>query len=317
MAIVKELPETQVKLETDEKGHLILECEKSHFRLFTTPPDEFPSQPEIPESEFFPVGDRFFQYLRKVKYAASKEENRYNINGLFLGEEVVATDGHRMAVIRRRLGFNNILVPLDFASMILKLRSRGNGNTFHAACFNNLIFIKSADLTLFGRLIDGEFPDYAQVIPHDPSRHALVERKGLIQAIKRILLMSGKNCEMKLEFQPHSLTLSSFMPDLGDAIEEIEVEYRSDADGDQPFAIGLNGKYLLEMLEVLENEKVALGMHNELSPIKAEENDSVHILMPLRLFEPQTEAEAEPETAIESEVETEQEDESIEMEEAD
>jgi DNA polymerase-3 subunit beta len=60
MAIIKKLPEAKIKIETDEKGHLIMECEKSHFRLFTMPPEEFPSEPEIPEYEFFPIGDRFF-----------------------------------------------------------------------------------------------------------------------------------------------------------------------------------------------------------------------------------------------------------------
>lgn len=112
------MPEAEVKMESDEKGHLIMECEKSHFRLFTMSPDEFPSEPEIPESEFFPIGDQFFHYLRKVKYAPSREENRYNLNGVFLGPEVVATNGHRMAVIKRKLRFDNILVPLDFVNQI-------------------------------------------------------------------------------------------------------------------------------------------------------------------------------------------------------
>ena len=76
MAILKELPETEIKMETDEKGHLILECEKSHFRLFTMPPDEFPSEPEIPEDKLVPIDHQFFESLGKAKYAASKDNGQ-------------------------------------------------------------------------------------------------------------------------------------------------------------------------------------------------------------------------------------------------
>ncbi len=302
ISIIKELPETEVKTEIDEKGHLILECERSHFRLFTMSPDEFPSEPEIPEDRLFPIDNGFFDSLRKVKYAASKEESRYHINGVYLDKEVVATDGHRMAVIRKKLGFDNIIIPLDFVNLIMRTRNRDE-RKFKAGCVNNMLFLKCEDLIQFGRLIDGEFPDYAQVIPNDSSRYALMERKGLIQAIKRIMLMSGKNYEMKFEFNPYSLTISSFTPDLGDASEEMVIEYRADKDGDKSFAIGINGKYLLDMVEILESERVNIAMENEFSPIKVEEDSSLHILMPLRLQETESKPEIESGPVLESELE--------------
>jgi DNA polymerase-3 subunit beta len=161
---------------------------------------------------------------------------------------------------------------------------------------------------IFGRLIDREFPDYSQVIPKDLTRYASVERSKLSQAIKRIMLMSGKNYETKFEFRPFSLIISSFTPDLGEALEEIESEYRSEKDENKPIAIGLNGKYLLDMLEVLDNERVNIGMGSEVSPIKVEEDGSVHILMPLRLAElepkSETESQVEPRPEIHEEEET-------------
>lgn len=315
MAIVKELPESEVRMETDEKGHLIMKCEKSRFRLFAMPPEEFPSEPEILEDQLFPIDNGFFDSLREVKYAALREDTRYNLNGVYIGSDVVATDGHRMAVIRRKLGFDNIIVPLDFVNMILKTRGRKDGATFQAGCSNSTIFLKSEDLVIFGRLIDGEFPDYSQVIPKDLTRYASVERSKLSQAIKRIMLMSGKNFQMKFEFRPFSLVLSSCTPDLGDASEEIKIECRSDTDENRPFAIGLNGRYLLDMLEVSEKERINISMGNELSPIKIEEDESTHILMPLRLSEPQPEAESELKPETEAEIETEIGHESVNMEE--
>ncbi len=159
------------------------------------------------------------------------------------------------------------------------------------------MFIKSENLTRFGRLIDGEFPDYVQVIPNGTPKYATVDRLKLFQAIKRIMLMSGKNYLMKFEFWPHSLTLLSCTPEFGDASEEIEAEFMSNGlDKRTPFAIGFNGKYILDMLEVLDGERVTIGIDKEVSPVKVDDGDSVHIIMPLRLAE----VESEPESALKS-----------------
>jgi DNA polymerase-3 subunit beta len=269
------------------------------------PPEEFPSEPEIADHKLYPIDANFFDLLGKVKYAASKEDNRYNINGVFIGADIVATDGHRMAVIKKNLGLDNIIIPLDFVNIILKARNRKDGNTLQAGCSNNIFFLKTKDLILFGRLIDGEFPDYSQVIPNDSLRYASIPRKILSQAIKRIMLMSGKHYQMKFEFKARSLSLSSATPDLGDATEEMEIEFRSEMGEDKPFAMGINGKYLLDMLEVLESERVTIGMENEVSPVKVDEADSIHILMPLRLVEsePRIEPETQPEPDSDSESE--------------
>jgi len=313
MAIVRELPETDVKIETEKKGHLMVKCEKSHFKLLTMPPEEFPCPPEIATHEFFPVEERFFQYLSKVKYAASKDEMRNNLNGLFLGAEIVATDGHRMAVMRRNLGFNDVLVPLDFISLILKLKSIENGNSFQAGCSDNLIFIRSEKLTIFSRLIDAEFPDYSKAIPDNLSRYALIPRKDLIQALKRIMLMSGKGSAVKFEFNSGALILSSFTPTLGDASEEMTIEYKSESD-ETSFVIGVNGKFLLDLLETLCEERVKLQMGSDESPLMIEEHDSLHILMPIQLLD--IEPEVQPETELEVEAELEPESEFLEEEEA-
>lgn len=310
--IVKELPEAEIKMDTDEKGHLLLESGKSHFRLFTMPSEDFPAEPEMQDDKLVSIDHQFFESLAKARYAASKDNNRYNLNCIYLDKDVVATDGHRMGVIRKNLGFDNILIPLDFANLILKTKYKENGNSFRAGCFNSTMFIKSENLIRFGRLIDGEFPDYGQVIPNGVPRHATIDRLKLFQAIKRIMLMTGMNHQMKFEFWPHSLTLSSCSPDLGDASEEIEAQFTSNgSDNHTPFAIGFNGKYILDMLETLESEKITIGMDSPTSPVKVDNGDSVHVLMPIRLTdsEPTTEPETQVEPGSDSETEFAEEDE--------
>lgn len=223
---------------------------------------------------------------------------------------MVATDGQRMAVTSMKSGFDNILVPLDFVSLVLKLKEPENKNTFWAGCSGNIILLKSECLTLFTRLIDEEFPDYSQAIPRDSTRAVRIERKSLMQALKRIMLMGGKDYQMRVEFHPSSLILSSCTPQLGNASEEMEVEYRSEEKDDKPFSLGLNGKFLVDMLEVLEGERVTLQMRGNDSPLMIEEHESLHILMPLYVsdapdLEPETQSETECEVDPKSEPEPE------------
>lgn len=120
-----------------------------------------------------------------------------------------------MVLIRKDLCFENIIVPLNFANIILKARNRKNGSSFQAGCSNNILFLKTKDLILFCRVIDGEFPDDSQVISNDYLRICMVDRSRLSRAIRRIISMSGKNYKMKFEFWPSSFTLSFYTPDLG------------------------------------------------------------------------------------------------------
>jgi DNA polymerase-3 subunit beta len=292
IAIVKELPDKEMKIFTEEKGHLIIECEKSYFKLLTMPSEEFPSEPEFPEEKLFPVGEEFFDSLKKVKYAMSKDDTRYTLNGIYLGADMVATDGYRMAVVKRDYPFGGMIVSSDFINLTLKAKNRKELNVFDAGYSENKICLRTDDLILYGRLLEGEFPDYLRVIPNYSPRQASMERVKLYQAIKKTMLMSEKNFQVKFKFNPSSLIISSFIPDLGNAQEEIEAEYISELEENKPLAIALNGKYLLDILETLEEERVTFLMNNEVSAVKIEENNSIHILMPLRL--PESEPESEP-----------------------
>jgi len=296
IAIVKELPDKEIKIFTEEKGHLIIECEKSRFKLLTMPSEEFPSEPEFPEEKLFPIGEEFFDSLKKVKHAISKDNMRYTLNGIYLGIDIVATDGYRMAVVKRDYPFRGMIVSSDFINLTLKAKNREELNAFEAGYSENKICLRTDDLILYGRILEGEFPDYSSVIPDYHQRKASMDKTKLSRAIKRIMLMSEKNFQVKLDFRPYSLILSSFTPDLGNAQEEIKTEYSSEIEENKPFAIALNGKYLLDILETLQEERVTILMNSEVSAVKIEENDSIHILMPLRLpeSEPKPEQQSEP-----------------------
>jgi DNA polymerase-3 subunit beta len=284
LSIVKELPDAEIILSKEENGQVRVECENVSFKLVGLSQEEFPNEMTPPEGNIFSIGQDFFTALLKVRHAASREESRYNINGIYFDKEIVATDGHRLSLTRDTNPLKDTLVPSEFVNIILRLRRNGNQN-YRLSRSDSTIFICSEDLIIHSRLIDGEFPDYKQVIPQTHGRTAIMDRLKLYHAIKRITLMSDKSNQIRFEISGDRVILTSASPDAGEAREELETTYRSDHPDESPFSIGFAGKYILDVLEILEGDQVTFLMNDPDQPLRIEEKDSTHIIMPVRLIE--------------------------------
>jgi DNA polymerase-3 subunit beta len=284
LSIVKELPDSEIILTKEENGHVRVECENVSFKLVGLSEEEFPNDMTPSQENGFSIGQEFFSAIAKVRHAVSKEESRYNINGIYFDKDIVATDGHRLSLTRDTNPLRNALVPSEFVNTILRLRRNGNLN-YRVSISDNTIFVSSDDLTIHCRLIDGEFPDYASVIPTTHERTAIMDRHKLYHAIKRITLMSDKSNQIRFEFNGGHVLLTSANPDAGEAREELESHYESNSPEEASFAIGFAGKYILDVLEILEGDQVSFLMNDPGQALKIEENDSTHIIMPVRLTE--------------------------------
>jgi DNA polymerase-3 subunit beta len=284
LSIVKELPDAEIILSKEENGQVRVECENVSFKLVGLSQEEFPNEMTPSEGNVFSIGQDFFTALFKVRHAASREESRYNINGIYFDKDIVATDGHRLSLTRDTNPLRDTLVPSEFVNIILRLRRNGN-QSYRLSRSDSTIFICSEDLTIHSRLIEGEFPDYASVIPTTHERTAIMDRNKLYHAIKRITLMSDKSNQIRFEISGDRVILTSASPDAGEAREELETTYRSDHPDESPFAIGFAGKYVLDVLEVLEQDQVTFLMNDPNQPLRIEEKDSTHIIMPVRLIE--------------------------------
>ena len=284
LSIVKELPDAEIILSKEENGHVRVECENVSFKLVGLSEEEFPAEMEPTRENGIPVGEEFFTAITKVKHAASKEDSRYNLNGLYFGKEIVATDGHRLSLVKNGHTIKNMLVPLEFIPAVLRTRRNGSNN-IQLCQSENFVFICSEDITLHCRLIDGEFPDYASVIPTTHERTATMDKHKLHHAIKRIMLMSDKSNQIHFEFNGGRVLLTSANPDAGEAREELETDYTPACTEESPFAIAFAGKYILDVLEVLEQDRVTFLMKDPDQPLRIEEKDSTHIIMPVRLIE--------------------------------
>jgi len=281
-SIVKESPEGEVRLLKTEEGHLDIQCGRSRFKLFGLSPEEFPEEPHVPIDTAFPVGEDFFNSLIKVRYAASRDSYRHSLAGIYFGSEMVATDGHRLALIRGKYPLDKVMVSTEFIDLMLKFRKKALVGQLRLCQSQNTIFVVCDNITLFGQIVGTDFPDYGHVLVTDSKRAASIKRDTLMEAIKRVMLMGGKDNIIRFEFSQGQCKLSANSLD-GQANEEIEVDY--EGEGSNPFIIAFNGRYLLEILQVLEEDKVKFQMTDSSSALQVEENDNIHVLMPRRLQE--------------------------------
>jgi DNA polymerase-3 subunit beta len=132
------------------------------------------------------------------------------------------------------------------------------------------------------RLIEGEFPNYNQVIPKDLTRSLILPTDEFVHAVRRVALLSSERSRaVKLELDEGQLVISSSNPDLGDAREELDVDYAGDA-----LAIGFNAKYLLDAIGALQLKEIRFAFQDELSPSRItppDDEKSLAVVMPMRI----------------------------------
>jgi DNA polymerase-3 subunit beta len=146
-----------------------------------------------------------------------------------------------------------------------------------------MALVTKEKIELFMRLIDGDFPDYTKVVPQGNPNIAKLEHDELLQALRRVSILSSERYKgVKMEFSDGSVSISANNPDLGEAVEEIEVEYKG-----KPLSIGFNARYLLDVLGVLTGDgEITIELKDELSPSiirKVGVDSYLYVLMPMRL----------------------------------
>jgi len=232
--------------------------------------------------------------IRKTFFAISPDESRQALNGLLLEQEdkhvnMVGTDGHRLALIKRPLpksetteeGKAGFLLPKKVLAELLKFIEDEDTVYSFSVKDNQLAFIRGKQV-IVSRKIDGKFPNYRQVIPADNPLQVAVNTDALVHALKRVALLADEKSKMvRFEIQSGSLTLISDNTELGDAREEVEINYQG-----EDVTIGLNARYVLDVLSVVDENEVVLNLkdqnHSCLMTVN-EDKEFMSIVMPMRL----------------------------------
>lgn len=294
--IVRELPDEKIELEATANAYLEIRCNRSRFTLAGTAAEEYPTLPEFsPEKTVTIPAATLSAMIEATMYAASVDETRYNLNGVYFevlggpGEiRMVATDGHRLACVDRTIEgdvsalASGVIIPRKGLGELKRLVDEVDAEDVEVAFGPQSGLARRGDVSLVVRLIEGEFPNYAQVIPRDLGRHLVLSADALTQVVRRVSLLSLERTRaVKLEIGHGQLVISSSNPDLGDAREELDVDYAGDA-----LAVGFNARYLLDAVAAMRSKEIRLSFNDELSPCRVtppEDETSLAVVMPMRI----------------------------------
>ena len=292
--IIRELPTEQVHLKRLENEWVEIKSGKSVFKTVGMEAREFPQFPEFPAEQLLTVPAGVFrEMIERTLFAVSMDETRYSLNGVYMAEggsgqvRMVATDGHRLAFEERALGVlglsKGVILPRKGLGELKKLMESGDDEVVAIGFRENMGLVTKGKIELFMRLVDGDFPDYTKVIPTGNPSTARVDHDQLLQALRRVSILSNERYKgVKMEFSKEKVAISTSNPDLGEAVEEIEADYNG-----KSISIGFNARYLIDVLAVLVGEgEITIELKDELSPsvIRKTGNDSyLYVLMPMRL----------------------------------
>ena len=304
LEIVRSLTGDEVHLTQDEPRELTIKAGNSRFKIRGLPPEDFPTLPKVEEEHRVEIP---FAELRrmigKVLFAVSSEESRFQLNGALLklvegGLELVATDGHRLALVEREIeGLgrpegdaaaggdgareDGVLVPRKALQELQRFESEepvGYRRGEHHLSF------RLGHRELICRILEGTFPDYERVIARDNDKKVIFDRRSLADAVKRVALLTGERARaVRLAFAPNELVVSAVNPDLGEATERVECDY----DGPE-FRLGINPDYLEDFLAAVESDKVRLELKDENTQTVGYPEDGgggryLCVIMPMRI----------------------------------
>ena len=289
LEIVQKMPKEEVTLKTIDSSWVEIRSGRSVFKIMGLPADEFPVIPDVLDEEFVEFDPLLFKaMIERVLFAASRESFRYNLNGVLLANfngnlRMVATDGHRLAMtdqfeLPESLKLDTI-VPRKGFEELKKILDKGDG-LLQIAVRENEFVAKKDETIIIMRLMEGQFPDYNQVVPTDLPKSVVIDRSLLSDSMKRIgVLLDGRNKAVKFEISTQGLIISTRNPDLGEGRELVPIEFSGD-----PMEIGFNGKFF-DVLSVLKSEKISLLLTDEISPAIVRpvgDLSYTYVIMPIR-----------------------------------
>ena len=296
--IVSKLPEgVMVNAElSDAKDRLSVSAGKAKFSLACLDADAFPDFTNIEGQKAFTLkGGDLKRLLTKAQFAASQEDTRQYLNGVYLhvaegseGEKTlraVATDGHRLAQVEQPLPegadtMPGVIIPRKTVAELRKLGDEAK--EINVTVTDKKIQFQTPELTITSKVIDGTFPDYQRVIPLDNNFEMDVPKQALLQAVDRVAVLSHeKSRSVKFSLSPNQLTISANNPDQENATEEMRVEY-----GDNDIDLGFNAKYVSEIGGLFEGDDMQFFLKDGNSPVvlrDPKDGGSLFVLMPMRI----------------------------------
>lgn len=286
--IIKELPVGDVVVHVKKNNHVDIEGKNCRFKLIGLPKEEFPKFPEFKDKEVYRIGQKDFKdMLRLTSFAVSHEESRYVLNGvLFEIKEgvliLVATDGRRLAKIEKKLTQSikkesMVIIPTKAVQEIVR-NLKDEGDVSFIIGTNQVLFDIDG-LLIATRIIEGEFPNYHQVIPKPSKNMVHVNTQEFLSAIKRADIFSTPDFQaIKFEVFSNKMVISKNTPDVGESREEITAQYNG-----SEIIVGFNPQYLIEFLKNMSVEAIDIEILGADKPAVMRLDDYLYLVLPMRI----------------------------------
>lgn len=286
--IIKELPSGEILIHAKKNNQIDISGEHCRFKLNGLPKDEFPKFPEFKDKEVFQIKQKTLKTILKLtSFAVSHEESRYVLNGVLFEIEgdilrVVATDGRRLAkyetpIVNPTNKKTSIIIPIKAIHEIYRNLKEDNMVSFVFG-MNQVLF--DIDKVLIAtRIIEGDFPNYNQVIPNPNKNQIKVNTQQLLSSIRRANLLSTPDFQaIKFEIFSNKMVISKNTPDVGESREEIPVDYSG-----EEMVIGFNPQFLIDFLKNIDSEDIKMEVLGADKPAVMRMESYLYLALPMRI----------------------------------
>jgi DNA polymerase-3 subunit beta len=291
--VVRSLPSPAVSLELRPAEHDVeLVSGNATFHIRTLHGEDFPPLPEPDDASAISLpAAAFVETALKVAGSASRDETRPVLTGILVSASdkevrMVATDSYRLSVKETALEASlsaafEVNVPARALQELSRIAAHAEEDEVTVSVRQNQVVFVLGRVILSSRLIDGQFPNYRQLLPESFEHELRIAGGELRDVVRRISLLAQKNAPLRLAFAPGELTVSAQTPDVGEAMEAMPVAFQG-----EPLEIGFNPEFLRDGLEAIEDGDVVLKLISPLRPGLIEAGDGsgfLYLIMPIRL----------------------------------
>lgn len=297
--IVRELPNVDVSFDASANHQVKIASGGSNFRIMGIGAEEFPKLPDSTDDKIFSLEQgELATMLSNVSYAQSTDETRYILNGVYFNFKegklaLVATDGRRLALVSKEMTIPSnsagaIILPAKTVAELLRLLGKGEKLNIafneRRAAFQIDTSKDTSGLTdsiyLFSKVVEGNYPNYHQVIPKETHQRIKLERELFLQCVHRAALVtSEKSNSVKIKLTPNLLEISASSPDFGESHESMAISYSG-----PELQVAFNPQFVMDPLRALTKDEVFFELKDEVSPGVFKTLESfVCVIMPVRL----------------------------------
>ena len=288
-SIVKEWSEDSIEI-TEENRICTITGKGSYFKVLCMDPEEFPVIPQFTDENYIEIDKlNLTEMVRKTAFILSGEKAKHGSNGVFLDvnnnrAKMVANDGRRLAEIKRKIDNpnglrNSCIIPIKGVLQVLRMLSDLD-EIIKIKIEERRVFVRTEKSTLCSQLIEGQYPEYEEVIPTNLDKRVTLDKHTFFSAVRRGSVMTTDEYKLlRFKILENLLELRCNSPDVGEAKVEMPIEYSGEG-----LEIGLNPDYILDFLKVVDTDKVGLELkdHNTAGVFKAG-NDYTYVVMPMSL----------------------------------